>query len=281
VLNHEEFGQGRSRRRLQTAGKLAAFSLLALLLLSGAFCLWLLFATWLTTIELPRREPAPKAVSSLYILFHAHPQGGTMADKAANGDWIDATGKQVPLAYVPAIPRKRDELVEKHFKTVLGLHEKMIAAKAALDKGINEYVAFLRQQEGLKGEGWKGNLELTNFSGNRQIEVSINEVIEFDERLKLAKERIDICLKKWSKDGNDRLRVIVTEAFNVEKKGKVNTKQLLRLLTLNLNDSEWEAAMDLVRESINVAGTRRYIKLNRRPNRDAKWESLNLNFSTL
>lgn len=204
-----------------------------------------------------------------------------MADKANNGSWIDARGKEVPPAYVSEVEKRRDALVEKHFKIVTALEAKLVEEKALFWKEMGAYLDWLNEHAGGKPSDWKGNLQLTNFTGNRQVEVEINEVIEFDERLQLAKAKIDECLKRWSKGGNEKLIVFVNEAFSVDKKGRLNSKMVLRLTRYDLHDETWDSAMELLRDSIRVAGSRRYLRFRKRATPADPWRDLNLNFSSL
>lgn len=204
-----------------------------------------------------------------------------MAIKTESGEWLDSRGRAVAPAYIPKIDKERDKLVERVFRKAEKLEQDMRKFKDELFEMVEQYLDFLEQESGGKSSDWKGNLTLTGFSGDKQVEVSINEIIDFDERLSIAKSKIDECLKKWSENSNGNIRAIVHEAFNVDKKGRVNTHMILRLTRLNIRDALWKEAMQLIRESINVRGSRRYVNIRRRKDAQAKWETVNLNFSSI
>jgi len=203
-----------------------------------------------------------------------------MADKNNQGEWIDQRGRAVPAAYVPKIDKERDKVVEKIFREAERLQKRMQDFKEQLFKDVEKYLELLEKEVGAKGTDWKGNLTLTNFSGNRQIEIAINEMIGFDERLNIAKSKIDNCLKRWSGEANRNIQAIINEAFNVDKKGRINTTMVLKLTKLKIRDAEWNEAMKLIKDSIQINGSRRYVNIRRRTD-NGMWQTLNLNFSSI
>jgi len=204
-----------------------------------------------------------------------------MATKNKDNDWLDNRGRAVPSRYVPVEDRKKDQIVERAVKHAKAIEARMRKVKAQTIRDIDNYMAWLEEQAGVVRNG-KGNLLLTNFSGDKQIELQINDVIEFDEKLHLAKAKIDECLRKWSTDANRNLKVVVDQAFEVDKKGRINKMAILKLRNLNIRDQEWLHAMKLLTESIQISTTRQYLAIReRRGGTTGKWETINLNFSSI
>jgi hypothetical protein len=197
-----------------------------------------------------------------------------------NGNWVDPRGREVPVRYVPALEKKRDALVEKLFKQARKIEDQMLVFKALLWEEIEKYVQSLTEENGVS-EGWKGNLTLTSFSGNLQVEVDVKDLITFDERLNIAKTLIDECIKRWAGESNQRMKALVEEAFNVDKKGKVNSYLILRLTKLDMHDEQWDKAIQLIRESIKPTSTRKYVVFKYRESPDVDWQTMNLNFSSI
>lgn len=207
-----------------------------------------------------------------------------MAKTDDQGNWLDSRGSAVPPKYVSALDRRRDAVVERIHKIGAKLEAAMLKAKREVLSELDDYLAFLEKETGTERTG-KGNLTLTNFSGNLQIEKRMDDVTDFDERLQSAKTLIDECLEEWSEGSREEIAVVVREAFNLDKKGRVNQHMILRLLRLSIKDARWNQAMDLIRESIQVLGTRQYLLLNRRGKNaetgSEQWERVNLNFSAM
>jgi len=113
----------------------------------------------------------------------------------------------------------------------------------------------------------------------------LNDIIQFNEKLQIAKTIIDECLHKWSEGAHKNIRVLVDQAFQVDKKGKLNTSAILKLRTLNIRDKDWKRAMDLIADSIQVVGTKQYLNIRVRDidfdGTPGKWHTVNLNFSSI
>lgn len=202
-----------------------------------------------------------------------------MADKNTKGLWIDASGNAIPAKYIDPVDKKRDQLVEKEIRQALLMQERLGKFKAAILADIAKYLQWLAERNGEEALSPGGNYQLTNFSGNRRVQIKVNKVIEFDERLQLAKQKIDDCLERWSQGANDNLKAVVFDAFKVDRKGNVDTKRILGLRKLQIKDRAWLAAMDLITEAITITGTRSYLMFQVRPNKEAEWEALRLDLA--
>jgi len=203
-----------------------------------------------------------------------------MARTDANGDWIDPRGRSVPKTYIKPIDRARDAVVEKIVKDMLLLEQRMIQLKAESLERLRKYIAKVEAENNAPREG-KGNITLTNFSGDKQVEYSLNDILEFDERLQVAKSIIDECLTRWSADANPKLRVVVDQAFQVDKKGRIDTRAILKLKDLNIRDKQWKQAMELISQALRVVGTRKYLVARVRKTPHDKFKTVNLNFSSI
>jgi hypothetical protein len=196
------------------------------------------------------------------------------------GNWIDPRGRAVPKNYVKPLDQKRDRTVEKICKDALNLEAKMIEMKKDFINRVNKYIKEVEKTNKVKRQG-KGNVQLTNFSSDRQVEFSMNDVIEFDEKLQLAKSLIDDCIKRWSEGANQNLQVVIDQAFDVDKKGRLNTQGILDLRKLKIKDKNWNRAMLLIGESVRVTGTRQYLVVRTRNSSTDKFKTVNLNFSSI
>ena len=202
-----------------------------------------------------------------------------MANKDESGSWIDATGQPVPPKYIDPVDKKRDQLVEKEIRQALLLQERMAKFKKTVLADIGNHLDWLAQLHGEKALSPGGNYQLTGFSGNKRLQIKVNKVIEFDERLHLAKKKIDSCLERWSQGANDNFKVVVFDAFKVDRKGNVDTKRILGLRKLKIKDAEWVAAMELITEAVTITGNRSYLTFQVRPHKDAEWETLRLDLA--
>jgi len=191
--------------------------------------------------------------------------------------WVDAQGDEIPESYVTREDKKRDRVVESVLKDALRLHNEIMEKKAKMTARIDEY---LESVAGSYGEKWKGNASIPNFAGDKMIEISIKDLIEFDEKLQIAKQKIDRCIHRWTENTNEALEKLVTKAFRTDAKGKLNKKLILQLLSYNIKDAEWVEAMEIIRNSIRVVNSNTYYNFSVR-DEDGRMKQISLNFSRL
>jgi hypothetical protein len=203
-----------------------------------------------------------------------------MAMKDNNGNWLDPKGVAVPQRYVKPIDRKRDQVSEAILKDVEKLHDTMRSVKMKALKRMLSYDEFVAQETGVNPDK-KGNIQITNFSGTVRVEYTVKDVIAFNDTLRSAKTLIDECLMAWTEGGHENLKVLVLKAFEVDKKGRINTSEILKLRSLNIKDEKWKRAMELIADSISISGTRSYLRVSHRLHPELPWESIDLNWSTI
>jgi hypothetical protein len=126
--------------------------------------------------------------------------------------------------------------------------------------------------------GKKGNVTLTTFNGQYKVVRAMHDVLMFDEGLQAAKALIDECVNSWSEGANPNIRVLVNDAFQVDKEGKISAGRVLGLRRLQMVDAtgKWELAMLALGESLRVQGTVPYIRVYERIGKDGKYEAISL-----
>lgn len=202
-----------------------------------------------------------------------------MARKDELGRWIDAKGDPIPVKYVDPVAKKRDVMVEKLHRLALQEQERLRKLKELVRHDIARYLDWLATTNGEEALNPGGNYNLDNFSGNMRISVKVNKVIAFDERLQLAKQKIDRCAAEWSVGAHENLQVVVSHAFIQDKKGNVDTSRILGLRTWKIKDPEWQAAMDLITEAITITGTREYLIFQVKGNTESEWQTIRLDLA--
>ncbi|MCD4828205.1 MAG: DUF3164 family protein [Candidatus Cloacimonetes bacterium] len=201
---------------------------------------------------------------------------------------IDSSGREYPANILdPAIVKRDTHSVfrykkMKHIETVPAgatrLNERISTEKGRMESDIDCYLSALAAQY---DESWKGNAELISFDGRFKIDVRKRERITFGVELQIAKQKIDECLKAWSKDSNINLRAIILEAFQVDKKGELAKHRILSLRKYNIKDDNWSAAMELIDKAIQVTSTKQYIACYQRDSVDQPFKLVPLNFSSI
>ena len=203
-----------------------------------------------------------------------------MATKDKDGNWLDEKGRPIPEQYIPATDKKRDALVERTFKKVVKLAEKIAEHRIEIEGSIDKYLEELAKENRTR-ENWKGNILLYNFDKSLVIERRINDHIGFDERLQMVKTLVDKWIASRLDGIDDNLGKVIAQAFNVDKQGRVNTAMLMKLLNLEIEDSEWKKAMRMLKESIIVKSSKQSTTFKRKVKTEAgeTWEVIVLNFN--
>lgn len=196
-------------------------------------------------------------------MMETRDEAETTAIEIPKGYMQDQQGRLVPKSKIKPVDRERDRLVRdlvKRAQTVgTGLRgfkdESMAAVKAFVEHSAAEY--------GAGRGGRKGNMTLTSYDGSYKVVIAVHEYIAFNERLQVAKELVDNCIRRWAKGSRAEIKVLVEDAFEVDKQGRVNTKRILGLRRLDIDDEEWKSAMSAVSSSMEVAVSREYIRFYR------------------
>lgn len=200
------------------------------------------------------------------------------------GNWLDPRGTPCPAKFVPAVEKRRDLAVERIHTLVEKLEKQMRDAKAKTFAEIEGYLEWLAKDSDVQRAEGKGNLTLTNFSGNKQVEVAMDDIITLDDRLQQAKTLVDEYILELGENAPPELVTLAQICFNTDKSGRVNQAMVLKLLKYAFKDPKWIQAVQLIRESIQVTGSRQYIRIRKRtmePGEAGSWKSCNLNFSAM
>lgn len=192
----------------------------------------------------------------------------------------DHRGNLVPKDMVKDIDMMRNFLVLELVKKAKSVSDTISAYKYNTTKDIDAFVALSAERYDVKYGGTKGNIQLLSFDGQYKIVKSINEYIVFDERLQVAKQLIDECVLGWSDGARSEIKVLVNHAFEVDKQGKINTDRILGLRRLSIEDAKWKKAMQAIHESIQITGSKEYIRVYKR-NNEGKYEQIPLDLSAV
>ncbi len=204
-----------------------------------------------------------------------------MNNQIPEGFWRDAKGCLVPESMIKPIDRTRDELTKD-----LGARAKQMRAtlrefKTAVFDDINAFIDLSAEQYGVKLGGKKGNLTLYSFDGAVKVQVAIAEHMVFDERLQAAKHLIDECIIDWSQGSRDEIKVLVQSAFDTDKEGKINTGRVLGLRRLDIRDEKWQMAMKAISESLQVVGSKEYIRFYERIGSSDQYQPISLDIAAV
>lgn len=197
------------------------------------------------------------------------------------GKWLGADGKWVHKGMIRIDKQLEDEAVNNFISRAKKLVEEIKQFKIDMYVQSHLFDEMLREEYGAKPAiTVKGNMQLTSFDGTKEVEIKVNKVISFDHKLKYAKEKIDEYLDEKTADADQDLKTIIDRVFDV-KGEKIDVRQILGLKQLNIDHPKWNEAMNIIDESIVVAGTKSYIRFKERENGeiDGTMKTINMDFS--
>ena len=191
----------------------------------------------------------------------------------------DTKGSLVPLASVKATDLLMDGVVRDVLDDARALSASIKEFKGYVFGEVGALQALIAQNYGATVGGKKGNITLVSFDGCQKVQVQVADLLEFGPELQAAKLLIDECLTEWAVGSALELRSLVNRVFQVDKQGQINRAELFMLLRVEIADERWVRAMDAIRDSIRVIGSRTYVRFYERTAPDAAWRAVTIDLA--
>ncbi|HTD05874.1 DUF3164 family protein [Undibacterium sp.] len=192
----------------------------------------------------------------------------------------NAQGHLVPTELVKPIDQMRHNLVLELVLGAKAVRDQLADFKDQVFKDFSAFVTLSAEQYDVALGGKKGNVTLFSYDGKYKVQLAISENIVFDERLQAAKALIDECISEWSVGSDPKIQVLVQDAFKTDKEGNINTGRVLGLRRLDIKDDKWKRAMDAIGESLQVVGSKQYIRFYERVGED-KYMPISLDIAAI
>jgi len=166
---------------------------------------------------------------------------------------------------------KCSEMVEHYFNQISQMVNTYLEATAA------EY-----------GEKWQGNTVLKTYDGTMAVEVDVQQIRSYDERLQVASEKIrswidaklEVITDPKARKVFEQIGQIAKTALRIDRKGNVDQKKLIQLRKFEFSgEPEWQEAMYLISQSERITGTKRYIRFKKANEETGKLEAIPVDFS--
>lgn len=193
----------------------------------------------------------------------------------------NAQGHLIPEEHVKPIDATRDMLVAAMVERALKLRAELRKFKADSFTEIAAFVEMSAEQYGAKVGGTKGNVSLVSYDGRYKVQRAIQESINFDERLQAAKALIDDCLRDWTADARSELAALINDAFRVDSAGNIRTAMVLGLRRIEIQDERWMQAMDAISDSVQVVGSKAYVRIYERVGNSDQYRPISLDLAAV
>ncbi|MCK5100389.1 MAG: DUF3164 family protein, partial [Desulfobacteraceae bacterium] len=188
----------------------------------------------------------------------------------------DGQGRLVHKDNVEEIDAVRDGLVLRLVSKARAIRGVLADFKKMAMAEIKAFVDLSAMEYDVKFGGKKGNLTLYSYDMKYKIQIQISEYLVFDERLQVAKSMIDECFNKWTENSRSEIKTIINDAFQVDKEGRINTKRILSLRKFKIDDELWQKAMNAITDSLQVAGSKSYMRIYERVGAGEQWQHITL-----
>jgi hypothetical protein len=198
--------------------------------------------------------------------------------------WIDESGTKIPYNRTTPLERLRERKIFTLFQKSQKINESLISFKHEIETIIEEILEASREANEVKLNG-KGNFTFFNFDRSLKVEVSVSELIRFDDvALESAKEVL-LDLVRNNIQGDDFILSIVEDAFQTSR-GKLDTRKILglkkhteRIKTKDMRE-KYEKAMSLIDQSISRPDSKTYYRVWFKDDA-GEYQAVELNFSSL
>ena len=212
--------------------------------------------------------------------FKPHPIPAGITDINGKRYMADAKGSLVPVELVKAQHQLEDEVVRKIMGFAMALSDQIGRFKGHVMTDLGEFDALLAEEYGITKGGPKGNRSYKTHDGLFEVEVRVQDQVEFGPELQIAKNLVDECLNEWAEDARPEIRAIVTRAFNTDKEGRINRSEIFMLLRLDIEDARWQRAMQAIRDAMRVTGSKSYIRFWSKDSVEARRESVTIDLAS-
>lgn len=192
----------------------------------------------------------------------------------------DGKGRLVPEGLVKPAHKLEDQTVREVIKHARDLSAQVNRFYGHTVDDLTTFMETLAEEYDAKKGGAKGNATLTTYDGRLKITVQVQDTLTFGPELQVAKGLFDQCVSKWSEGADDKVRVLVDHAFQVDKEGKINRESLFSLRRLEIDDEEWQSAVQALNDSIRVQGTKQYIRFYERDEATHPWQPISIDLAS-
>ncbi len=198
-----------------------------------------------------------------------------------DGFWVNKKGEKVHPDIIRVDEKLKDEMLESLISRALEESERLREFKKEAFEDVEGYYELLLQKYNMdiKKNSKKGNLTLENFSGTKKVTIAVADRIDFDEKLNIAKQKIDEYLVEVTEGASAEIKTLIMKAFEVDKKGNVNAKKILSLKSYEITHPLWLEAMTIIDEATQIVSSKSYIRFYEREDTTKEYKQITLDIS--
>jgi len=193
--------------------------------------------------------------------------------------WTNHKGETIPDKYVNDHDKLKEKTVIRIEKKATKLSNTLKKFKTEMFKDCDAVIDSIYKQSNTERKQGKGNYTIYSFDKSIKIEISVDDIIDFNDKIQIAQVKINDFLEKKLNGADEDLSVLVNNAFKTTK-GRLDKARIFSLFQLNIKHPIWLEAMELIKDSITTNSTRRYVSVHKRE-ADDSYRLINLNISSI
>lgn len=192
----------------------------------------------------------------------------------------DGKGRLVPESMVKDQHKLEDQTVRHIIKYARDLSDQISRFYGHTLDDLQTFMETLAEEYDAKKGGAKGNATFQSYDGLLKITIQVQDTLAFGPELQIAKGLFDECIAKWSEDADDKIRVLVDHAFQVDKAGQINRESLFALRRIEIDDEHWRSAVKALNDSIRVQGSKQYMRFYERDDAEKPWRAITIDLAS-
>ncbi|WP_226781861.1 DUF3164 family protein [Oceaniglobus trochenteri] len=201
--------------------------------------------------------------------------------------WENSQGHLVPIDRVKPEDKLKDDVVRRLVSGAEALQGAMAAFKTTVFEETLATKQLILEKYGVNLGGSGGNMSLKSYDGKLEVRIAVNKTMDFGPEIDAAKRLIDECIASWTRGSNDNTRALINHAFQVDKKGALDTGRILGLQKLDMKDDEgkpdpkWARAMEAIHDAVRINGSATYVRFYRKDERTGDMKAVSLDIAKL
>lgn len=198
-----------------------------------------------------------------------------------DGYIMKANGDLVKEENLTPVEREEHKLVNLLFPKAEALHDSIGRFKYEAMNAVEEFVKRCVAEHGVRRfERIKGNIQFVTVDGKYKIQRAIDEKIEYDSTIEVARQKFDMYVDVLEQQSGDDAKLFIKEAFSM-KNNRWSVSKLVELCNKKIDHPLYKQAAKALREALFVGSSKAYLRFYIRDDADEQWVPMPLQFSSV
>jgi hypothetical protein len=170
-------------------------------------------------------------------------------------------GSYVKLSELEPQKRLAHDLASDLFHRAVALNENLSAFKAFGLSEMRAYRDMMLGDYGVKVGGKEGGFSVRSACGTMVARLDVAKQVTFGPELEAAKALLDEFFEQELEGSSPAIREIVSKAFKLNSKGRLDTQGILGLRDFRFESDVWRRAMQAIDDAICRDSATTYLRV--------------------